>query len=82
MLDLGIVIVNYNVRSLLRECLASLYDGRGDLVYQVCVVDNGSQDGSADMVAAEFPQARLIRPEPSITRVSVKPAVFASGVRE
>jgi len=61
MLDLGIVIVNYNVRSLLRECLASLYDGRGDLVYQVCVVDNGSQDGSADMVAAEFPQVRLIR---------------------
>ncbi len=27
----------------------------------MCVVDNGSADGSADMVAAEFPQARLIR---------------------
>lgn len=61
MRDLGIVIVNYNVRDLLRDCLASVYDSRGDL--QVCVVDNGSTDGSADMVAAEFPQVHLIRAE-------------------
>jgi GT2 family glycosyltransferase len=63
MLDLGIVIVNYNVRDLLRECLASVYDSRGDFSYEVCVVDNGSSDGSADMVAEEFPQVRLIRAE-------------------
>ena len=61
MRDLGIIIVNYNVRDLLRDCLASVYDSRGDL--QVCVVDNGSTDGSADMVAAEFPQVHLIRAE-------------------
>lgn len=63
MLDLGIVIVNYNVRDLLRECLASVYDSRGDFSSEVCVVDNGSRDGSADMVADEFPQVRLIRAE-------------------
>lgn len=63
MLDLGIVIVNYNVRDLLRECLASVYDSRGDVSFEVCVVDNGSRDGSADMVAEEFPQVRLIRAE-------------------
>ncbi len=62
-LDLGIVIVNYNVRDLLRDCLASVFDSRGDLAYRVCVVDNGSTDGSADMVAAEFPQVHLIRAE-------------------
>lgn len=61
MLDLGIVIVNYNVRDLLRDCLASVYDSRGDITFEVCVVDNGSHDGSADMVAKEYPQARLIR---------------------
>jgi N-acetylglucosaminyl-diphospho-decaprenol L-rhamnosyltransferase len=61
MLDLGIVIVNYNVRDLLRECLASVYDSRGDVAFEVCVVDNGSQDGSADMVEAEFPQVHPIR---------------------
>lgn len=60
-LDLGIVIVNYNVRDLLRDCLASVFDSRGDFAFEVCVVDNDSQDGSADMVEAEFPQVRLIR---------------------
>jgi len=63
MLDLGIVIVNYNVRDLLRECLASVYDSRGGVSFEVCVVDNGSTDGSAEMVAEEFPQVRLIRTE-------------------
>lgn len=63
MLDLGIVIVNYNVRDLLRDCLASVYDSRGDLDFEVCVVDNASPDGSADMVEAEFPRVRLIRAE-------------------
>lgn len=63
MLDLGIIIVNYNVRDLLRDCLASVYDSRGDFAFDVCVVDNNSQDGSADMVAVEYPQVRLIRSE-------------------
>jgi N-acetylglucosaminyl-diphospho-decaprenol L-rhamnosyltransferase len=61
MLDLGIIIVNYDVRDLLRECLASVYESRGDFGFQVCVVDNGSHDGSAEMVASEYPQANLIR---------------------
>ncbi len=60
MLDLGIVIVNYNTRDLLRRCLETVYASEGDLGYQVCVVDNCSSDGSAAMVAAEFPQVRLI----------------------
>jgi N-acetylglucosaminyl-diphospho-decaprenol L-rhamnosyltransferase len=63
MLDLGIVIVNYNVRGLLHDCLESVYTSRGDFAFEVCVVDNGSTDGSADMVAAKFPQAHLIRAE-------------------
>ncbi len=60
MLDLAIVIVNYNVRDLLRACLTSVYASEGDFSFQVCVVDNASQDGSAKMVETEFPQARLI----------------------
>jgi N-acetylglucosaminyl-diphospho-decaprenol L-rhamnosyltransferase len=59
-LDLGIVIVNYNTRDLLRECLGSLYASRGDVSYGVWVVDNASSDDSAEMVAREFPQACLI----------------------
>jgi N-acetylglucosaminyl-diphospho-decaprenol L-rhamnosyltransferase len=60
-LDLGIVVVNYNVRDLLRDCLASVYDSRGDFTFETCVVDNASSDGSAGMVITDFPQARLIR---------------------
>jgi GT2 family glycosyltransferase len=63
MLDLGIVIVNYNVRDMLCDCLASIYDSRGDFAFEVCVVDNGSHDGSADMVAEAFPRVRLVRAE-------------------
>lgn len=63
MLDLGIVIVNYNVRDMLRNCLASVFDSGGELAFEVCVVDNGSSDGSADMVEQAFPQVRVIRAE-------------------
>jgi N-acetylglucosaminyl-diphospho-decaprenol L-rhamnosyltransferase len=59
-LDLLIVIVNYNTRDFLRDCLASIYESKGDFSYQVCVVDNCSQDDSAAMVRQEFPQAQLI----------------------
>lgn len=59
MIDLGIVIVNYNTRECLRDCLRSLEANQGisSLVY---VVDNCSPDASADMVRAEFPRVRLI----------------------
>jgi hypothetical protein len=60
MLDLGIVILNWNTRDLLRECLRSVYASRGPLAFLVCVVDNASTDGSATMVRAEFPLARLV----------------------
>ncbi len=60
MTDLGIVIVNYNTRDLLRSCLRTVYASRGDFTFEVCVVDNCSTDGSAEMVAAEFPQVRRI----------------------
>jgi len=61
MSDLGIVIVNYNVRDLLRDCLESVFDSRGDFAFEVCVVDNGSKDGSVRMVKEEFPQVTVIR---------------------
>lgn len=60
MLDLGVVILNYNTRELLRACLRTVLASEGDFCYQVCVVDNASTDGSAEMVRNEFPQAMLI----------------------
>ena len=60
MLDLAVIILNYNTRDLLRACLRTVYASVGDFSYAVCVVDNASADGSAEMVRAEFPQAILI----------------------
>lgn len=61
--DVSVVIVSYNTRDLLRDAIASLTDAAGSRSFEVIVVDNMSRDGSADMVAAEFPEVRLIRAE-------------------
>lgn len=58
--DLGIVIVNWNTRALLQRCLTTVFASTGDFAFQVVVVDNASDDGSAAMVRAEFPQAQVI----------------------
>jgi len=60
MYDMGIVIVNWNTRDLLRRCLQTVQANRGEFRFLVVVVDNASSDGSADMVRAEFPTVRLI----------------------
>ena len=58
--DLAIVIVSYNTRDLLRDCLTSVFQSETAASYAVYVVDNHSSDGSAAMVRAEFPAVRLI----------------------
>jgi N-acetylglucosaminyl-diphospho-decaprenol L-rhamnosyltransferase len=60
-LDVEISLVNTNNRDLLRACLASLPEACSGLDWHATVVDNASEDGSAEMVGAEFPTARLIR---------------------
>lgn len=58
--DLSVVIVNWNVRDLLYDTLASIKRASGELSVETIVVDSGSQDGSVEMVAAEFPDVTLI----------------------
>jgi len=60
MRDLSIVIVNLNTLLLLRNCLSSIFDTSQDShAPEVIVVDNGSSDGSGDMVKREFPSVLL-----------------------
>jgi CMP/dCMP kinase len=57
---LSICIVNWNTRELLREGLQAIAKFPPGEEYEIIVVDNASADGSAEMVAREFPQVKLI----------------------
>ncbi len=59
-MDASIIIVNWNTRDLLAECLASLFANPPSLQFEVIVVDNASSDDSAAMVQSTFPQVTLI----------------------
>jgi GT2 family glycosyltransferase len=59
--DVSFVIVSYNGRDLLRRCLASVYEHTRGVEFEIVVVDNASQDGTPEMVAAEFSRATLVR---------------------
>ena len=60
-MDISIIIVNYNVKYFLEQCLHSVQRGSGDLQTEVFVVDNNSVDGSCAMVQEKFPDVNLIR---------------------
>lgn len=59
--DLSVIIVNWNTKSMLQDCLESLFASGAHASLEVFVVDNASSDGSPEMVAATFPAVRLIR---------------------
>src|ERR1700720_198725 len=65
------VVVTWNRRDLLRSCLQSLTRQKLEQPFEVIVVDNGSEDGSAEMALREFPEnpafrLRLIRNEANV----------------
>ncbi len=59
-MDLSIVIVSWNVKDKLRECLKSVKEYAGDIAYEVFVVDNASKDGTVEIVEKEFPWVHVI----------------------
>src|SRR4051794_8456762 len=59
-IDVSVIIVSWNVREFLRNCLASIIETRNDTSVEILVVDNSSEDGSPEMVRDEFGEARLI----------------------
>ncbi len=58
--EISIIIVNYNVRDFLEQCLLSLRRALAHIPSEVWVVDNNSVDGSVNMLRERFPEVRLI----------------------
>ena len=76
--DLAVVIVNYNVSDLLRRCLTAVFASNDDYEIVVCVVDNCSGDDSVSMVRSEFSQVALIANEKNVGY----PAANNQGLRK
>lgn len=60
-MDLSIIIISFDTKELLRECLTSVLNQTKGVEFEVIVVDNGSSDTSVEMVKKEFPQIKLIK---------------------
>lgn len=61
MTDLTIIILNFNTKDLLKDCLKSIYDKKWNTNFDVYVVDNASSDDSVKMVEEKFPQVKIIK---------------------
>jgi GT2 family glycosyltransferase len=59
-MNISIIIVNWNTKDLLRDCLDSIYKTIDPLTHEIIVVDNASSDGSMAMLTAEYPQVKII----------------------
>lgn len=56
-----IIIVSFNTKDLLRDCLSSIFSNHWQYKFQVAVMDNASSDGSVEMVKKDFPEVILIQ---------------------
>jgi len=59
-IDASVIVVSFNTCDLLRDCLHSVYEQTEGVSFEVIVSDNGSADGSVEMVKREFPQVVLV----------------------
>ena len=59
-MDLTISIVSWNIKDLLKQCLKSVFENTKGISYEVFVSDNGSTDGTIEMIKQDFPQVKLI----------------------
>ena len=65
-MDLSIIIVNWNTKKLIVECLDSIYKYPPNNEYDIWVVDNASTDGSSELVREHYPEVNLIVNEGNI----------------
>ncbi|MCV6636303.1 glycosyltransferase family 2 protein [Candidatus Albibeggiatoa sp. nov. NOAA] len=80
--EISVIIVSFNTCNLLRRCLQTLLKKTGSIQCEVIVVDNASEDESADMVEREFPHVTLIRSETNLGFAAANNLAFEQATGE
>lgn len=63
LMELSIIIVNWNSKDYLQKCIASILDSKIEATYEIVVIDGGSFDGSGEMLRQCYPQVKFIQSE-------------------
>jgi hypothetical protein len=63
MIDISIVIVNWNTADLLKNCISSIINETNNCTFEIIVVDNGSIDNSCLLIEKNFPTVKIIKNE-------------------
>jgi len=75
--QVSVVVVSFNTRELLRECIRAIKSQNTEVRCEIIIVDNASCDGSADMVAADYPEVRLVRADTNLGFAAANNLAFA-----
>lgn len=63
---ISVSVVSFNTKDILRDCLNNLLSQKTEHKIEIWVLDNSSEDGSAEMVEKEFPKVNLIKSDKNL----------------
>jgi len=64
--DVSIIIISYNTREMTLDCIRSVYDQTREISFEIIVVDNDSDDGSAEAIEENFPDIILVKSDQNL----------------